>query len=117
MREYLLKQPLGCLNNLSSYTFPINNGARQGHPILPKLFTSEEIFKEAQVRIWTKQGWRYFPDLRFGNDVALQTESTRETEQHVNRLDVISETEGLEMHEAKTVNVTNFDNQSEIIMG
>ena len=61
---------------------------RQGDPISPKLFTAviEEIFKKAYLDKGINIDGERLQNLRFADDVALVTRTTKEMEEHLNNL-------------------------------
>ena len=68
------------LDNHVSEPFAIERGVRQGDPISPNLFTAviEEIFKKADLDKGINIDGERLQDLRFADDVALVTKTTKE---------------------------------------
>ena len=68
------------LDNHVSEPFAIERGVRQGDPISPKLFTAviEEIFKKADLDKGINIDGERLQNLRFADDVALVTKTTKE---------------------------------------
>ena len=83
---------------------------RQGGPISRKLFTAviEEIFKKADLDKGINIDGERLQNLRFADDVALVTKTTKEIEEHLNKLNTESNKCGLKIHKDKTKFMTNF---------
>ena len=99
-----------------SEPFAIGRGVRQGDPISPKLFTAviEEIFKKARLDKGINIDGERLQNLRFADDVALVTKTTKEMEEHLNKLNTESKKCGLKIHKGKTKFMTNFETDEEI---
>ena len=104
------------LDNHVSEAFTIGRGVRQGDPISPKLFTAviEEIFKKADLDKGINIDGERLQNLRFADDVALVTKTTKEMEEHLNKLNTESKKCGLKIHKGKTKFMTNFETDEEI---
>ena len=104
------------LDNHVSEPFAIERGVRQGDPISPKLFTAviEEIFKKADLDKGINIDGERLQNLRFADDVALVTKTTKEMEEHLNKLNTESKKCGLKIHKGKTKFMTNFETDEEI---
>ena len=89
---------------------------RQGDPISPKLFTAviEEIFKKADLDKGINIDGERLQNLRFADDVALVTKTTKEMEEHLNKLNTESKKCGLKIHKGETKFMTNFETDEEI---
>ena len=101
------------LDNHVSEPFAIERGVRQGDPISPKLFTAviEEIFKKAELDKGINIDGERLQNLRFADDVALVTKTTKEMEEHLN---TESKKCGLKIHKGKTKFMANFETDEEI---
>ena len=99
-----------------SEPFAIGKGVRQGDSISPKLFTAviEEIFKKADLDKGINIDGERLQNLRFADDVALVTKTTKEMEEHLNKLNTESKKCGLKIHKGKTKFMTNFETDEEI---
>ena len=89
-----------------SEKIPVLRGNRQGNPISPKLFkaTIQEVFKNAQlVEKGIDIDGEKLSDLRFGDDVALTTESVKDMEHHLNTVIKESLKAGLKIHRGKKI--------------
>ena len=90
-----------------------------GNPISPKLFTAviDEIFKKADLDKGININGERLQNLRFADDVALVTKTTKEMEEHLNKLNTESKKCGLKIYKGKTKFMTNFetdeDNENE----
>ena len=76
----------------------------------------EEIFKKADLDLDKGiiiDGER-LKNLRFADDVALVTKTTKEMEEHLNKLNTESKKCGLKIHKGKTKFMTNFETDEEI---
>ena len=104
------------LDNHVSEPFAIGRGVRQGGPISPKFFTAviEELFKKSRPRQGNKHRQRNITNLRFAEDVALVTKTTKEVEEHLNKLNTESKKCGLKIHKGKKKFMTNFETDEEI---
>ena len=80
-------------------------------PISPKLFTAviEEIFKKADLDQGINIDRERLQNLRFADDVALVTKTTKEIEVHLSKLNTESKKCRLEIHKGKTKFMTNFE--------
>ena len=89
---------------------------RQGDSISPKLFTAviEEIFRKADLDKGINIDGERLQNLRFEDDVALVTKTTKEMEEHLNKLNTESKKSGLTIHKGKTKFMTNFETDEEI---
>ena len=89
---------------------------RQGDPISPKLFNAviEEIFKTADLNKGINIDGERLQNLRFADDVALVTKTTKEMEEHLNKLNTESKKCGLKIHKGKTKFMKNFETDEEI---
>ena len=103
------------LDNHVSEPFAIGRGMRQGDPISPKLFTAviEEIFKKADLDKGINIDGERLQNLRFADDVALVTKTTKEMEEHLNKLNTESKNCGLKIYKGKTKFMTNFETDEE----
>ena len=79
---------------------------RQGDPISPRLFNAviEEIFKTADLNKGTNIDGERLQNLRFADDVALVTKTTKEMEEHLNKLNT----------ESKKMRTENTQRQNEV---
>ena len=79
---------------------------RQGDPISPNLFTAviEEIFKKADLDKGINIDGERLQNLRFADDVALVTETSKEMEEHLNKLNT----------ESKNMRTENTQRQNEV---
>ena len=104
------------LDNHVSEQFAIGRGVRQGDPISPKLFTAviEEIFKKVDLDKGINIDGERLQNLRFADDVALVTKTTKEMEEHLNKLNTESKKFRLKTHKGKTKFMTNFETDEEI---
>ena len=91
-------------------------GVRQGDPISPKLITAviEETFKKADLDKGINLDGERLQNLRFADDVALVTKTTKEMEEQLNKLNTESKKCGLKIHKGKTKFMTNFETDEEI---
>ena len=89
---------------------------RQGDPTSPKLFTAviEEIFKKADLDEGINIDGERLQNLRFADDVALVTKTTKEMVEHLNKLNTESKKCGLKIHQGKTKFMTNFETDEEM---
>ena len=73
------------LDKLMSTEFQIHRGVRQGDPLSPKLFTAvmEEVFKKAEISEGVNVDGENLSNLRFADDVALLSETTKQMEKHL----------------------------------
>ena len=99
-----------------SEPFAIERGVRQGDPISPKLFNAVigEIFKKADLDNGINIDGERLQNLRFADDVVLVTKTTKEMEEHLNKLNTESKKCGLKIHKGKTKFMTNFETDEEI---
>ena len=105
------------LDNHVSIPFAIGRCVRQENPISPKLFTAviEEIFKKADLDKGINIDGDRLQNQRFADDVALVTKTTKEMEEHLNKLNTESKKKcGLKIHKGKTKFMTNFETDEEI---
>ena len=104
------------LDNHVSEPFAIGRGVRQGDPMSPKLFTAviEEIFKKADLDKGINIGGERLQNLRFANDIALVTKTTKKMGEHLNKLNTESKKCGLKIHKGKTKFMTNLETDEEI---
>ena len=104
------------LDNHVSEPFAIERGVPQEDPISPNLFTAviEEIFKKADLDKGINIDGERLQNLRFADDVALFTKTTKEMEEHLNKLNTESKKCGLKIHKGKTKFMTNFETDEEI---
>ena len=93
-------------DNHVSEPFAIERGVRQGDPISPKLFTAviEEIFKKADLDKGINRDGERLQNLGFADDVALVTKTTKEMEEHLNKLNT----------ESKKIRTENTQRQNEV---
>ena len=92
------------LDNHVSEPFAIGRGVRQGDPISSKLFTAviEEIFKKSDLDQGINIDGERLQNLRFADDVALVTKTTKEMEEQMNKLNTESKKCGLKIYKGKT---------------
>ena len=109
--------------SLNETLLPLTNMSNKEHKILthtqnysPKLFTAviEEIFKKADLDKGINIDGERLQNLRFADDVALVTKTTKEMEEHLNKLNTESKKCGLKIYKGKTKFRTNFETDEEI---
>ena len=76
----------------------------------------EEVLKKAEISEGVNVDRENLSNLRFAEDVALLSETTKQMEKHMNNLNSESLKVGLKIHKRKTKYMTNHADSEDILI-